>query len=54
MKSGKEQGFVRKDMDEAAKLGLDSTPAFFVNGRIIRGSQPIETFYEMIDEELAD
>ena len=54
LKSGKQQGLVRKDMDEAAQLGLDSTPVFFVNGRIIRGSQPIETFYEMIDEELAD
>jgi protein-disulfide isomerase len=54
LKSGKEQGVVRKDMEEAAKLGLDSTPAFFVNGRLIRGSQPIETFYEVIDEELAD
>jgi len=44
---------VQKDLDEGRKLGINGTPAFFVNGRSIRGAQPIEAFTRMIDDELA-
>jgi len=44
---------VQRDIEEATKLGLDGTPAFFINGRLISGAQPLEKFVQIIDEELA-
>jgi protein-disulfide isomerase len=38
-----------KDGDEA---GVNGTPAFFINGRMLSGAQPFETFKRIIDEEL--
>jgi protein-disulfide isomerase len=32
--------------------GVDGTPAFFINGRMISGAQPFEAFKRIIDEEL--
>jgi len=43
---------IDKDMSEAAKLGINGTPAFFINGRLLSGAQPFEKFKEVIDEEL--
>lgn len=45
---------VQRDMDYGNKLGVRSTPTFFVNGRLVQGAQPIEAFQEMIDEDLAE
>ena len=50
--AGKHKAGIEKDIAEAAKLGLQSTPAFFVNGRLVSGAQPLEAFAELIDEEL--
>jgi protein-disulfide isomerase len=44
---------VLDDMAEATALGVKSTPTFFINGRLVRGAMPIETFSTIIDEELA-
>lgn len=44
---------VQRDIDEATKLGITGTPAFFINGRFLNGAQPIEKFVQIIDEELA-
>jgi protein-disulfide isomerase len=44
---------VQKDLDEGRKLGITGTPAFFINGRPLAGSQPLEAFARVIDEELA-
>src|SRR5262249_51122468 len=35
------------------KYGVQSTPAFFINGRMVVGAQPIESFARVVDEELA-
>ena len=50
--SGKFKAAVQKDLNDGANLGLTGTPAFFINGREISGSQPIEAFAAIIDEEL--
>jgi protein-disulfide isomerase len=50
---GKFKGAVQKDLLDGAQLGLNGTPAFFINGREISGAQPVEAFAAMIDEELA-
>ncbi len=44
---------VQADMAEATALGVKSTPTFFINGRIVRGAMPLETFATIIDVELA-
>lgn len=44
---------VQQDLDEGNRLGIDGTPAFFVNGRFLSGAQPLEEFVRVIDEELA-
>lgn len=53
LKSGKKQAEIRKDIAEGTAAGVNSTPTFFVNGRPIRGAQPIETFAEIIDDQLS-
>ncbi|MCS6798510.1 MAG: thioredoxin domain-containing protein, partial [Myxococcota bacterium] len=37
----------------ARSLGATGTPSFFINGRNLRGAQPLEAFTRVIDEELA-
>ena len=43
---------IDEDTQEAAKLGVTGTPAFFVNGRFLSGAQPFDSFKKLIDEEL--
>jgi protein-disulfide isomerase len=50
--SGKFRAGVQKDLNEGVQLGLNGTPAFFINGREISGAQPLEAFAAIIDEEL--
>jgi protein-disulfide isomerase len=44
---------VQEDVAEATALGVRSTPTFFINGRLVSGAMPFETFSTIIDEELA-
>lgn len=50
--AGTHRAAVQADIDEAARLGADATPAFFVNGVSVRGAQPLEGFTRIIDREL--
>jgi len=43
---------VEADMEYGNKVGVKSTPTFFINGQIIAGAVPVEQFSEVIDEEL--
>jgi protein-disulfide isomerase len=38
------QAVLDRDQAEAAKVGVDGTPTFFVNGTPLVGAQPIEAF----------
>jgi protein-disulfide isomerase len=40
------------DVQEAQKLGVNSTPTFFVNSQVIKGAQPLAEFREVIDESV--
>ena len=44
---------IDKDIADGAKVGVNGTPAFFVNGRMLSGAQPFDKFKTVIDEELA-
>ncbi|MEO8256782.1 MAG: thioredoxin domain-containing protein [Acidobacteriota bacterium] len=43
---------VDADQREGTEAGVNGTPAFFVNGRLLSGAQPFEAFKRIIDEEL--
>jgi protein-disulfide isomerase len=43
---------VQAEMDYGEKIGVKSTPTFFVNGQLISGALPIDDFSVIIDEEL--
>ncbi len=43
---------VRKDMQEARRLGIASTPTFIVNGKLLRGARGFEEFKALIEREL--
>ena len=51
--SGKYTAEVTKDQADGEKAGVQSTPAFFVNGRPVVGAQPYEAFTDIINEELS-
>jgi len=51
--SHKYKARVDADMQAGNEAGVDGTPAFFINGRMLSGAQPFEEFKRVIDEELA-
>ncbi len=44
---------VEADLQAGNEAGVNGTPAFFINGRMLSGAQPYEEFKKVIDEELA-
>ena len=44
---------IEKDLADGGEVGVNGTPAFFINGRMLSGAQPFEAFKAIIDEELA-
>lgn len=50
--SNKFQDKVKKSTEEGSALGVSGTPAYFINGRMISGARPFESFQEIIEEEL--
>jgi len=53
LSGGKYQAAVQKDIEEGKRAGVMGTPAFFINGRLLSGAQPLEAFVRVIDDELA-
>ena len=53
LNSGKYKEVWKASMEEAQKVGVQSTPTFFVNGRLIVGAASFDAFARVIDEELA-
>ena len=53
LNSRKFKKVVDADMALGQKVGVKSTPTFFVNGKMVNGAQPVEVFSEIIDEDLA-
>jgi protein-disulfide isomerase len=43
---------VDEDVKAGEEAGVNGTPAFFVNGRMISGAMPYDVFKKLIDEEL--
>lgn len=43
---------VQEDIDDGQKVGVNGTPAFFINGIFVSGALPFERFDEIIQKEL--
>jgi len=43
---------IKESVKEGAALGVDSTPALFINGEKVEGAQPLEYVYRVIDNAL--
>ena len=52
--SGEPAQVVRDDMERGATYGVRGTPAFFINGRVVYGAQPLEAFKQSIDAALEE
>ena len=44
---------VKAEQAEGSSVGVNGTPAFIINGRLISGAQPYDNFKAVIDDELA-
>ena len=51
--SGSKAAQVKKDLEDGQKVGVNGTPAFFVNGIFLNGAVPFAEFKKVIDDELA-
>jgi len=49
---GRKEQDVKNELQEGTNLGVTGTPAFFMNGRLITGALPFNTFKAMFDFEL--
>lgn len=50
--SGKYKEEVQKDFNDGTSAGVSGTPSIFINGRLIVGAQPYQSFKAIIEEEL--
>ena len=50
--SGKTAAAIQADMKEGSSVGVNGTPAMFINGRFINGAVPLEQITSVIDDEL--
>ena len=41
-----------QDVAESERLGVNGTPAFYINGKFVSGAQPFENFQALIEREL--
>jgi protein-disulfide isomerase len=51
MNEGRTKQFVRNDMEEAHRIGVNSTPTMIINGRVLPGAPTPEQFATIIDYE---
>lgn len=52
LNSGKYSQLVQTETSTAQQFGVQSTPSFLVNGQPIIGSQPFESFQQVIEAQL--
>jgi protein-disulfide isomerase len=49
---GRHAASVKANIAAGSGYGVNATPAFFINGRLVSGALPFERFAEIIDDEL--
>lgn len=53
MTSGEKKAAIDADVAQGTTLGVNGTPAFYINGKLMGGAFPLELMKEVIDKELA-
>ena len=53
LESGQHTAAVQTDLEQGISLGINGTPAFFLNGNFISGAQPYSVFQQAIESLLA-
>lgn len=48
------EAVVKANAEEAGKAGISGTPSFIINGKLLVGAQPIDSFKKAIDAALAE
>lgn len=54
LQSGRQESAVLDDLERGAALGINGTPAFFINGHFLSGAQPYDVFRQAIESLLAE
>ena len=49
-RSGRYRGVVQADFQKGLNLGVNGTPTFFINGKMLVGLQPVGVFENAIEE----
>ena len=44
---------MQAESDACAQAGINGTPGFLINGRLVSGARPLEDFEQVVREELA-
>ena len=44
---------IQKDFLDGQRAGVQGTPGFFVNGKVVSGAQPFSVFQQIIEQELS-
>jgi len=52
VESGKHRSEVEQDYQQGLQAGINGTPAFYINGIFLNGSQPASAFEQIIESEL--
>jgi len=52
LSSDRHDDAIRESVDAGAKMGVNGTPTYFVNGRMLSGARPFEDFRQIIEAEL--
>ena len=52
LSSDRHDASIQAELKQGTDLGVTGTPAYFVNGRMLSGAHPVESFSEVIDSEL--
>ena len=51
--SNKYQGLVQQEVAKGSQVGVRGTPTFFVNGQLLPGAQPYESFSQAVQNQLS-
>jgi protein-disulfide isomerase len=54
LSDGRYEAAVAADLEQGIRLGINGTPAFFLNGNYLSGAQPYSVFQQAIESLLAD
>lgn len=50
--SGKYTALIREKISEGTSVGVSGTPSFLINGRLVVGAQPYQTFADIINQAI--